>query len=331
MKKRPILRSLYVMIIAAMSTVFGACSAIYEESDCVESANLFTFTYDMNMKWADAFDSSVKSVHVLMFDTDGVLRYKWRVAKNDLIGGNSLMVDVEPGTYDVLTWAGDYHLSSVVNDGEVGQARLEDYHCRVNRDADSHIYNDIEHFFHSLRRVQLPYAAKSNPHRETFNLTKNTNHVRVVLQQLSGEPVDMSSLNVTITDSNGWLNHDNSLREDAQLTYHPWFTNSGTVEVSRATLGAMIAELTTSRLMDGTRPMLTVTHADGSRVLSVPLIDYALLVKGQYNKEMDNQEYLDRQDEYNMTFFLDEQLQWVTSHIIINDWIVVPNDVDVTE
>lgn len=331
MKRRPLLRGLYIMAIAVITTMFGSCSAIYEESDCVASANVFTFTYDMNLKWADAFDSSVKSVHVLMFDTDGVLRYKWRVAKKDLYEGNSLKVDVEPGTYDVLTWAGDYHLSSVVNDGEIGKARIEEYHCRVNRDDDSHIRNDIENFFHCLRRVSLPFASQSNPHRETFNLTKNTNHVRVVLQQLSGEAVDMSQLHVTITDSNGWLNHDNSLREDAELTYHPWHITTGTVDVSRSTLGAMKAELTTSRLMDGTRPMLTVTRTDGTRVFSVPLIDYALLVKGQYNKDLDNQEYLDRQDEYNMTFFLDEQLKWVATHIIINDWIIVPNDVDVTE
>lgn len=332
MKRRHLLRGLYLTAIAVLSSMLGACGAIYEETDCVASANVFTFTYDMNLKWADAFDSSVKSVHVLMFDTDGVLRHKWRVAKQDLDGGNSLKVEVEPGIYDVLTWAGDYHLSSVVNDGEVGIAHLEDYHCRVNRDDDGHIRDDIENFFHCLRRVNLPYASQSNPHRETFNLTKNTNHVRVVLQQLSGEPVDMSGLSVTITDSNGWLNHDNSLRDDEQLTYHPWHITSGTVDIdSRSSLGAMTSELTTSRLIDGTRPMLTVTRTDGTRVLSVPLIDYALLVKGQYNNDIDNQEYLDRQDEYNMTFFLDERLKWIATHIIINDWIIVPNEVDVTE
>lgn len=331
MKRRPILRSLRLMAIAVITSMLASsCNAIYEETDCVASSNVFTFTYSMNLKWADAFESSVKSVHVLMFDTDGVLRYKWRVAKKDLADGNSLKVDVEPGTYDVLIWAGDYHLSSVVNDGEIGSAIIEQYHCRVNRDSDSHIREDIENFFHTLRRVTLPYASPSNPHRETFDLTKNTNHVRVVLQQLSGEPVDMSGLNVTITDSNGWLNHDNTLREDDQLTYHPWHTTSGTVDVSRSSsLGAMTSELTTSRLIDGTRPMVTVTRSDGSRVLSIPLIDYALLVKGQYNEDMEDQEYLDRQDEYNMTFFLDERLKWISTQIIINDWIIVPNDVDV--
>ena len=45
---------------------------------------------------------------------------------------------------------------------------------------------------------------------------------------------------------------------------------------------------------------------------------------------MDNQEYLDRQDEFNMTFFLDEDDRWVDSYIIINSWKVVLNNEDLS-
>ena len=42
---------------------------------------------------------------------------------------------------------------------------------------------------------------------------------------------------------------------------------------------------------------------------------------------MDDQEYLDRQDEYNLTFFLDENNDWhMTSGIIINSWRIVLQD-----
>ena len=40
---------------------------------------------------------------------------------------------------------------------------------------------------------------------------------------------------------------------------------------------------------------------------------------------MDAQEYLDRQDEYNMTFFLHNG-QWMSAQIIINSWVVVINN-----
>lgn len=310
--------------VVAGCTFLGACSAIYDESDCVDSAAVFTFTADMNLHYADAFLNSVKKVHVLMFDLSGTLQYQWDVPQKDLIDGNKLNVNVRPGIYDVITWGGNYHQSASVARGIPGVSRIEDFHCRVNRDADNQISDDIECFFHCIKRVELPYSAQSKPHRVFFNLTKDTNTVKIILQQLSGDPVDMSELNVSITDNNGWLNHDNSLRSDAMLTYRPWHVNSGTV----ASLGAMTTQFTVSRLFQYSNPTVTVTRADGSAVLSIPLIDYALLVKSKYNEDMPDQEYLDRQDEYNMTFFLDSQLKWVDTRIIINDWVIVNNNVD---
>jgi hypothetical protein len=89
----------------------------------------------------------------------------------------------------------------------------------------------------------------------------------------------------------------------------------------------VVAEFTTSRLIDGQSPILTIYNIEeNERVLSIPVADYALLVKGNYNAQMSNQEYLDRQDEYNMTFFLDEAGRWISSSIVVNSWRVVLNN-----
>jgi len=168
----------------------------------------------------------------------------------------------------------------------------------------------------------------------TIPLVKNTNNVRIVLQHLSGSPVEVDKFTFTITDENGWMDYDNSLLEDEKLTYYAWRTDDGVAELnpdgSRAqtSIGVAIAELTVGRLVMENNPVLTITNDKGEKVLSIPLIDYALLVKGYYNRDMDNQEYLDRQDEYNMTFFLDENDHWVDSYIIINSWKVVLNNAD---
>jgi hypothetical protein len=80
-------------------------------------------------------------------------------------------------------------------------------------------------------------------------------------------------------------------------------------------------------MIDGNSPILTIYNIeDEERVLSIPVADYALLVKGYYNSGMTNQEYLDRQDEYNMTFFLDEDGDWMSASIIVNSWRVVLNN-----
>lgn len=168
----------------------------------------------------------------------------------------------------------------------------------------------------------------------TIQLTKNTNSVRVVLQHLSGESVDVNNFTFTIEDENGFMNYDNKLLEDEPLTYYAWHTDSGTADMdengARATtsVGVAVAELTVGRLVMENKPILTITNKEGEKVLSIPLIDYALLVKGYYNRDMSDQEYLDRQDEYSMTFFLDENDKWASSSIIINSWKVVLDDVD---
>lgn len=82
---------------------------------------------------------------------------------------------------------------------------------------------------------------------------------------------------------------------------------------------------------DESKPRLTVRNREtGETVLSVPYIEYCLMVKGRYEdtddwyeQPMSDQEYLDRQDEYNMTFFLDPDDRWIDQYIYINSWHLV--------
>lgn len=75
------------------------------------------------------------------------------------------------------------------------------------------------------------------------------------------------------------------------------------------------------------RPILTVRDkVKGKNLFRIPINDYALMVKGHYKHKMDDQEYLDRQDEYNMTFFLDENGEWLNMYIYINKWKVVVSE-----
>jgi hypothetical protein len=95
---------------------------------------------------------------------------------------------------------------------------------------------------------------------------------------------------------------------------------------------SVVAHLSISRLVQQTtwraytRPTLTVyKRSSGETILSVPIIDYALLVRGYYPQITSTQEYLDRQDDYNMTFFL-RHGRWMSSVIIINAWRIVLNN-----
>ena len=89
-----------------------------------------------------------------------------------------------------------------------------------------------------------------------------------------------------------------------------------------------VAQLTVGRLVVDQNPILTVTNKKTDElVLQIPLIKYLLLTEAE-GHDMTPQEYLDRQDEYSMTFFLDEDSHWISSSIKINGWKIVNDNVE---
>ena len=332
---------------AALATMvaISSCSIINEDSDCVLSSNLIKFRYDYNMKHADAFSAEVKQVTLLAFDSKtGHLVQRLDVPSKDMRDGNSIPLEVEPGAYDLLAWGGEHSKSFDIAAGKIGESTLSDFHAYLHRtiadDGTHNVSDDIAPLFHGQMHVNLGYASPSAPNIVEMPLMKDTNVIRVILQHVTGELVDHSNFTFTITDRNGWLNADNTLRDNQPIAYHPWHLYTGTVDIntnptdaptnrstadfaSRALLGGSMAEFTLSRLMMQNDPELLVTDKSGKTVLKINVRDYALLIKGFYNEQMDDQEYLDRQDEYNMTFFLDEGNRWLNAVIVINDWRIV--------
>lgn len=329
---KTLLTSKIGLLVAIFAVLFTSCenNIIFDgEGDCSVHYKI-KFAYDKNMKYADAFAKEVSSVSLYIFDTNGVLVYQGNETGSTLADENySMPIELNPGKYNMLAWCGvgngEYF---TLPQAEIGVTSIDELKCKLNRN-NGISDKELAPLFHGQQEITI--GEEPGIHYETISLTKNTNTVRVVLQQLSGDDVDPSLFSFEIQDYNGYMAHDNTLLEDELITYKPWSLSTGTADVnaelhSRAasTVGVAVAELTTARLVEGENPLLVVKNmAEDKVVLSIPLIDYALLVKGNYNRNMSAQEYLDRQDEYNLTFFLDESGEWISSSIIINSWRVV--------
>lgn len=313
-----------------------------EEEDC---AVYVRFKYDMNMKFADAFQHAVNSVTLYVFDKEGVL-VEQKTEEGDLIkqDGYRMRLDAishsKKGEYDFIAWAGEPDNESfTIPLLTVGKSTKEDLYCQLNRKHESRadegmavVETDLDALFHGQVNNLSFGRSVAVGEDVVVPLVKNTNVIRIILQHLSGEPVNVDNFTFTITDENGLMNYDNSLLKDEVITYRAWNKEDGYAglgeqveQVEGVTeINVAIAELTTARLMADQRPVLTIRNIEKDEtVLSIPLVDYALLVKGQYNRSMDSQEYLDRQDEYALTFFLDEGNQWMNAFIYINSWRIV--------
>lgn len=337
----------HTLLAAVAALGFTACGLINDESDCVESVNVFEFTYDMNLKFADAFSAEVKSVTLLGFDQSGTLVYAQRARQSEMgPDGNKLTVTLAPGKYNFLVWGGDYDNHFNIADAKIGQSKLTDFTCQLFTEAShpdspdapqthGHSANRLEHLFHALVTLDLPYASPSNPAHHTINLTKDTNTIRVMLQQQStASELRADDFIFEISDRNGHLNHDNTMLSDlsqGHVMYHPWQTSEASTDYttdSRADgadghINVVLAELTTSRLHPGNNTTLTVRKRDTGKVLfSIPLQKYALMIRNSNFANMDAEEYLDRQDDFSMTFILDENQQWVAVQINVLNWRV---------
>lgn len=327
-------RILFPMLMM-LAGLFTSCDSLLydDEGDC-DPYYKVRFVYDMNMKFSDAFPQEVNEVTLYVIDNaTGKVVWKKHESGDALKSADYLMdVDVDPGNYSLVAWCGEGHTTHfTVNDSD----EKENLFCRLTArtqsdDASGYVVkDDLNRLYHGRLEAQ-EFPQRQGVHVYTVPLVKNTNEFHVVLQNLSGEPMNKDKFTFTITDDNGHMNWDNSLKPDELLTYHAWYTESAgaEIEVPYDTRGlqqfsAVVADLTVGRLVAGNKTRLNVYNNDTKEIIfSVPLIDYCLMVKGHY-REMSDQEYLDRQDDYNMVFFLDEGYRWMDAYIYIASWKVI--------
>lgn len=327
---------------------------IYDyEGDCTVSYRL-RFRYDMNLKWADAFANEVRSVHLYAFDKEGVLVWQNAERVNPQVAADySMMLDLPAGSYKLIAWCGldnggERAESFTVPDMTVGVSRQEELTCRLNRfsDAADAAYSDtrLHPLFHGTLDVELPSDEEGGDYTYTMPLTKNTNHIRIILVHLSGEETDVNKFTFRIEDKNGLMAHDNSLLPDVGITYRSWAVQNSSAALGKGDdpagrasvvqVNGAIADLTVGRMMAAHKEdmILTIANDRGEVVARVPVIHYALLSKTYYEEEyrhrMDDQEFLDREDEYVLTFFLDKDDRWLDASILIHSWRIVLDNVE---
>ena len=325
------------MVAAALASSSCENGLIFEgEGDCGVYYRI-RFKYDYNIKFADAFANEVNSVALYVFDENDILVEEIATTDKDALSSGTfeIPIELEPGSYTLLAWGGlmDEESFDMLADTKTGVTKLEELQVRMHRqyeDGKAKVSEDLLPLYHGSMSLEVKDVPGT--YTETMSLMKNTNVIRVLLHEISGHDIDAEKFIFEINDDNGLYGWDNALLDDEMITYSAWSQSTGTadmsdVEVKAVTSAAVaLAELTIGRMRAGDSPVLHIRNREtGEDVFRIPVADYALLVKGNYRQGMGDQEYLDRQDEYTMTFFLDGG-EWVSSVIYINSWRVVLNN-----
>lgn len=312
-------------------------SHIFEyEGDCDVYYDI-RFKYDYNIKYADAFANEVRSLALYIFDEDDILIEKIVTTDKEELSKEDFHIRLElpAGCYTLLAWGGlgEEESFDMLADEEIGRTRIEELQVRMHRayDDEGRAYSDkdLAPLFHGI--MELDVVSEPGTYKKTMSLMKNTNVVRIVLNEMSGHAMDSKNFTFEITDHSGLYDYDNTRLDDEAITYKPWYIEEIYADFDESStrstnINAVLAELTIGRMMTTESPILRVLNSQtGEQILRLPLAEYMLLIKGNYHKAMGDQEYLDRQDEYSLTLFLDEG-KWMSTQIVINGWRVVIND-----
>lgn len=303
--------------------LLGACDTITEEMEPCK--NYVSFRYDRNMKFVDAFPVEVRRVNLYVFDADDRLVATLSDEREAFGDGYRMELPLPAGDYRLIAWAGLYDRSyEFASNLTVGVSTPEDLRVKMRRGADNVQDNELDALWHG----EIPFTVTDGESRTvTLPLTKDTNKFRIVVQGAE-MALDKDDLDFTITDDNGYLDSDNTLLPDEAITYRPYYrANADLSDSGDGQVSAVVAEMNTLRLIDGKKPRLRVTHRNGKELVNIDLITYLLLTKME-GHDMPPQEYLDRQDEYALIFFLNRDAlgNYLLMYVKVNGWTIRPQE-----
>lgn len=337
----------------AMALALCGChSPIFDyEGDCEVTYNL-RFVYDKNLDWADAFPSLVNRVELYAFDERGIFVKEYSLTKPEVFTqGYTMQLDLKPGDYTLVA-LGALETKVTLDRGfaipslTVGESRIEDLTCsvRTKSDAEYADYSDLclPMLYQGNLAVSLPDSQDGADYFYTMYLTKDTNHVRTLIQK-AGSDITADQIGIRITAQDKEIGWNNNLLGNATVTYLPWdiWTTeavSAKANTRQSAYRGIGADLMTGRLTDtmADDTWLYIDNSEtGEMIFSVPLIQYELMGKSYYEsvygKPMTDEEFLDRLSEYTLTFFLDENMRLQYTILEILSWRVVISNYDVED
>ncbi len=322
------LATLFIAGSALMATT--SCDRIHEDLQPCPQGLRLRFIYDYNMEFANAFPSQVDCLTVLLYDEQGNYVTTITNTSSDLQDEYWRMtIDLEPGKYTLLAYGGMADSNSSFSFVTPPMdTKLEDIEVRLDNDK---ISTELHPLFYGQLSAEIEESDIT--YREmTVEMMKDTNNLRILLQQVGGEPVDYRDYEFRVTDNNTLFSWDNDLLPVPTVTYYPWTSgNASAGELPDGSDASVAwAELSFSRLLVAHVPKLIITNkVTGDEVVNIPLNNYLLLLKSQQFASMGKQEFLDRESRWSMIFFLSDNQTWVSTQISIKDWTVRVNNEEI--
>ncbi|MDE6290754.1 MAG: FimB/Mfa2 family fimbrial subunit, partial [Muribaculaceae bacterium] len=193
---------------------FSSCDRIHEDlQPCPQGVRL-RFVYDFNMEFANAFPSQVDCLTVLFYDSEGkYVTTRGNIPASDLKDENWRMtVDLNPGSYTIIAYGGMECQESSFSFTSDPSTILRDQ-LQVELKPECLTVPDKRHL-HDLFYGNLEVSVEQSDleYRDyTLYMKKDTNNLRVMLQQVDGTPIDEADFDFKVVDDNTLMGWDNEV------------------------------------------------------------------------------------------------------------------------
>lgn len=326
-------RTTAAALLAAAAMALSGCGSVFDDLEPCPTAAEMRFVYEYHLEQGNAFPAQVDCLTLHIYDADGRFVETHDVTGPELADENWRMrLDLPAGRYHAVAYGGiacaDASFAHVPEPAD--GSRYTDISMQL---LSSHVGKRLHDHFHGTLDFTVSDGTDGTD-RVTMYMTKTTNHLRVLLQNLDGTPCDGRDFDITVSDDNSVLDCRNNPVAGRPVVYNAWTSGQLVIEDDDARAGDAdpvtlgYAELSTSRIMMGGPSKIRIySHKAGRVIAELPLALYLSMGKSDADP-WGSQEYLDRCSRWNLTFFLDHNNSWHKAYIVVNGWTVRINNTD---
>lgn len=321
---------------AITMTTLSSCDAIYDDLDPCPQGVRLRFVYDYNMEFANAFPSQVDCITLLVYDADGKYVTSFTETSDVLKDENWRMeIPLKPGEYSIEAWGGVSCEKTSFQFNEepqtIGMDALQvSIKPAMMTSPEGKYLQPL--FYGPINPMTLVIPEESTEYiEETVYMMRDTNDIRIILQNMNGTQAHGDDFVFSITDDNTNLAYNNDIIPGNSYTYSPWAWGDVSVGLFPDGTEAIdaYAEFCTSRLIYRNDAKLLIQRKSDSKVIvdNIPIINFLLGLRSNKYDWMSPQEFLDRENSWRVIFFLDDKGEWLKTYIKVNDWEVRVNDI----
>ncbi len=345
------------LLLVAMALSTTSCEWVKDDlPECPPTELRVGFKYDYHIFGGDVFSEHVGAVYVYLFDRNNKFLSLHTETNPEVLGKRGyemVLNDLEPDRYRLVTIA--FQRSCEEMYGRAGaKFRIPDMQAgdpieklEVTLDRKKNTDDGRSYVVHENAPLDTLWMNRTKNTVETgfqettrtlVDLMRHTKQLTITLRQVNDPAnIDCNDFSIGLTDDNGCVRHDCSIKADDELltyTPHTMWTSEYSDDNHNEMQRAAHADMSLARLIYSEEwsqnALLTIFNKEtGVEVARVNLPE--ILVSGRNTAEQSysEQEYLDREHAYKLDFFLvGDTWQYINVTVGVLSWQVRNQNAD---